>query len=159
VIEAALNMIAKANTFHLHDVKTVILHPAGNLYGKTEILDPVTTINIKAPVLPQPVKTVAHLYSKHSEEMTAITLRLHQQCHSMETRHRSMAVRYHLIRRLRHRPPIQFASNTVLPDMDTIMMITDGVVEEEATVVVTEEIIMAVRKISFGNVTSGKRVK
>ena len=147
VIEAALNTNVRANTFHPQDVKTAILLPAGNNpSGTTAIPGPVTTTNhIKVPVRPRPVKTVAHLCSKRSSDvMIAITQRPHLQCRNTATRHR------HRILRQRHHPPILFASNTVQPVTAIIMMITDGVVEEEelATEVATEEIIIAVR-LSF----------
>ena len=87
-----------------------------------------------------------------------ITQRLLRQCCLMAVRRHSNMRRYrHQMRRYRHQmqrhrphPPIQFANNTVQLDTATIMMITDGAAEEEpVTEVGTEEIIMAVRPLSF----------
>ena len=156
-IEVAPSTIVKENTYHLLDVKIAILHLVGNPSGITETaatVGPVTTTShIKVPGRHQLVKTVAHLYSNRNSD-AMITQRLRRQCHLMAARHHSNTRRYcHLMRGHRPRPPIQFANNTVRLDTATIMMITDGVVEEEpATEVVTEEIIMAVRPLSF---TSG----
>ena len=78
-----------------------------------------------------------------------ITQRLLRQCRLMAARRHSNMRQYrHQMRRHRPHPPIQFANNMFLLDTATIMMITDGVVEEEpATEVATEEIIMAVRPL------------
>ena len=145
-------MIAKANTYHRPDVKTAILHLAGNpsvMIGTIAIVDPVTTTNhIKVLVHLQAVKTVVHLFSNHSRDATII-LRPLRQCRLMAVRHHSNnrhQMWHHSKIQHRPHPPIPFASNKVQPDMVITMMITDGVVEEELVIeVVTEEIIMLVR--------------
>ena len=145
--------IARANTSHLLDVKTAILHLAGNPSGITETaatLHPVTTTShIKVPDRHRSVKTVAHLYSNRNSGVM-ITQRFRRQCLLMAAEHHSNTLQYcHRMRQHRPRPPIQFANNTVRLDTATIMMIMDGAAEEPAIEVGTEEIIMVVRPLSF----------
>ena len=146
MIEVVLNTIAKANTFRRPDVKTAILHLAGNpseITGTIATVDPVIKTNhIKVQVQPWAVKTVEHLYSNHNSDATII-LHLHRQYLLMAVQHHSSIL--HQMRLHPPHPPIQLASNTFRLDMAIIMMITDGVVEVESVIeLVIEEIIMVV---------------